>query len=280
VTGTLPGRTFRLRVAYDGTGLVGWQRQAEGTSVQGLLEEALGRLAGAPVTVNGAGRTDAGVHASDQVASAHVSLALDCATVRRALNAILPAAVRVLDVSEADAAFHARYSARSKTYEYRILNGPVAPPAALRTCWHVPRGLDVAAMAAEADAVVGEHDFSSFRSTGGASGSAVRRVLESSVGAYDLRRLAGGIQVAPVPPVEHGRLLVYTVRGTGFLRHMVRAIVGTLVEVGAGRLPRGTVERLLSAAAPRDEAGPTAPPQGLCLAAVEYDDPGEVAAHR
>jgi tRNA pseudouridine38-40 synthase len=280
VTGTPPARTIRLRVAYDGTGLVGWQRQAEGTSVQGLLEEALGRLAGAAVTVHGAGRTDAGVHASGQVASATLSVRIECATLRRALNATLPPAVRVLDVADAAPSFHARYSARSKTYEYRILNGPVALPAALRTCWHVPFALDVAAMASEAAALVGEHDFSSFRSTGGATKSAVRRVRESSIGAYDLRSLAGSPQLAPAAPIEPGRLLIYTVRGTGFLRHMVRAIVGTLVDVGGGRLPRGTTERLLAAAAPRDEAGPTAPPQGLCLAAVEYDDPGEVAAHR
>jgi tRNA pseudouridine38-40 synthase len=280
VTGTLPARTLRLRVAYDGTGLVGWQRQAEGTSVQGLLEEALGRLAGAAVTVHGAGRTDAGVHASGQVASVTLSVRIDASTVRRALNATLPPAVRVLEVTDAPRSFHARYSARSKTYEYRMVNGPVAPPAALPTCWHVPYALDVAAMMGEAAALVGEHDFSSFRSTGGAMGSAVRRVLESSVGSYDLRSLAASPQLAPVARIEPARLLVYTVRGTGFLRHMVRAIVGTLVDVGAGRRPRGTIARLLAAAASRDEAGATAPPQGLCLAAVEYDDPGEVAAHR
>jgi tRNA pseudouridine38-40 synthase len=280
VTGSPTARTFRLRLAYDGTGLVGWQRQARGTSVQGLLEDALARMAGTPVTVTGAGRTDAGVHATGQVASVRLAVRADETTLRRALNAILPDAVRVLDVTEVDASFHARYSAVSKTYEYRIVNGPVVPPGAVRTCWHVPYRLDLDAMRREAAGLVGEHDFAAFRSTGSDTRTSVRRVFESSVDEWPLSQPSSAAPPVPIPVFTSGRLVVCRIRGSGFLRHMVRAIVGTLAAVGAGRQAPGTVGRLLAGDGGRADAGATAPAKGLCLVSVEYAGRGEVAAHR
>src|SRR5262245_8377121 len=141
-----PLRTLKLMLAYDGTRFVGWQRQAEGESIQGLLESALARLEGAPVTVHGAGRTDAGVHALGQVASAPASFSHDPATVLRSLNAQLPADVRVLAVDEAAAGFHARFSARRKTYRYQIARGVTASPFDRAFAWHVPEPLDLRAM--------------------------------------------------------------------------------------------------------------------------------------
>jgi tRNA pseudouridine38-40 synthase len=217
------------------------------------------------------------VHASGQVASAVVDVTHDAATMRRALNAMLPEAVRVLAVEDAPRAFHARFDAAAKVYEYRILNGPVASPFVQRYAWHVPWTLDLAAMREAAACLVGEHDFAAFRSAGAEVRTTVRRVFVSRVDeAIDLPvvRPAGAVPAA----VVEGRLLVYVVEGSGFLRHMVRAIVGTLVEVGSGRTRPEDVARVLEA---RDRAlaGPTAPASGLCLAAVRYE-PGAVATQR
>jgi len=156
-------RTLKLTLAYDGTRLVGWQRQAEGESVQGLLEDALARFEGASVTVHGAGRTDAGVHARGQVASAVVSFNHDVTTLQRALNAHLPPDIRVLSVADADSEFHARFSCRAKTYQYRITNTPVADPFDRAYAWHIPESLDIAAMERAAATLVGTHDFVAFQ---------------------------------------------------------------------------------------------------------------------
>ena len=174
-----PERTLRLTLAYDGTPLVGWQRQADGASIQGLVEEALTRIEGAPVTVAGAGRTDAGVHARGQVASVRMTAAIPAAALARALNATLPPEIRVVAVDEAAAAFHARYSAASKTYRYQIVNGPVASPFEWRYAWHLCERLDVDRMAAGAAPFEGEHDFAAFRGTGSSVKTTVRRVHSS-----------------------------------------------------------------------------------------------------
>jgi tRNA pseudouridine38-40 synthase len=243
-------RTLRLTLQYDGTGLVGWQRQKQGVSVQGLLEAALGRLAGRPVAVAGAGRTDAGVHALGQVASCRLATALGEAELLRALNALLPPAVRVVEVARAPDDFHARFSARAKTYEYRLFLGPVLPPFERYWVWHVPEALDLAAMRRAARPLVGRHDFAAFRGAGGAARDSVRTIHS--------------LHIVGAPP----RVAV-RVRADGFLRHMVRAIVGTLVDVGRGRRTAASVAEAL-ASRDRARAGPTAPPQGLFLVAVEY----------
>jgi tRNA pseudouridine38-40 synthase len=253
-------RTLKLTLSYDGTRLVGWQRQAEGESVQGVLEAALARFEGGPVTVHGAGRTDAGVHALGQVASVEVTFAHDVATLARALNAQLPEDVRVLGVEEAPPGFHARFSARSKTYRYCIRNGPVATPFERAFVWHVPQPLDVASMQHAASRLLGRHDFSTFRSIGTEVPDAVRTLRLSAV-----TTMPGAVWLG-----DAGPLLTYDVSGDGFLRHMVRAIVGTLVEVGRGWREPAQMDALLEAR-DRARAGATAPPQGLFLVRVDYD---------
>jgi tRNA pseudouridine38-40 synthase len=244
-------RNLKLTLAYDGTRFVGWQRQADGDSVQGLLEEALARFEGGPVTVHGAGRTDAGVHALGQVASVQVAFDHDLVTVTRALNAQLPADIRVLSVEEAAAEFHARFSARGKTYRYQLRHGTIADPFERAFVWHMPERLDVAAMTTAAAMLVGTHDFAAFQSAGSAGGSGTIRTVSRS----DLRDLNGQ--------------LTYEIAGDGFLRHMVRAIVGTLVEVGRGFRKPETMTALFTGGA-RADAGATAPPQGLFLVRVDY----------
>jgi tRNA pseudouridine38-40 synthase len=246
-------RNLKLTLAYDGTEFVGWQRQAEGTSVQGVLEDALAPFEGAPVTVHGAGRTDAGVHAVGQVASVRLTATIDRETLARALNAVLPAAIRVLSVEEAAPDFHARFSATGKTYEYRIVNAPFVSPFIHRYAWHVPQALDLAAMEAAARVLEGRHDFATFQSTGTDVPSSVRTI--TSIG------WTGG-SGSDVP-------LVLRISGDGFLRHMVRNITGTLVEFGRGRWPASAMARML-ASRDRGDAGTTAPPHGLFLTAVMY----------
>ena len=258
-------RTLKLTVAYDGTSFVGWQRQAAGTSIQGLLEAILSDIDGQPVEVAGAGRTDAGVHALGQVASAGLQTSLDVATLRRALNARLPEDVRVLEVAEAPADFHARFSACGKSYRYLMATGPVLSPFASRYVWHVPGApLDVAAMSAALSDLMGTHDFSAFQSTGTAVPHAVRTITEASV---------TDVTTDPPPPLGGdvacgGRLVAVDLAADGFLRHMVRAIAGTLVEVGTGRRSHGLAGLISSK--DRGAAGPTAPAHGLWLVRVVY----------
>src|SRR5512134_190943 len=172
-------RTLRITLAYDGTRFVGWQRQADGESIQGLLEDALARFEGVPVTVQGAGRTDAGVHALGQVASARVGFAHDARTLTRALNAHLPADVRVVAVEDVEDGFHARFSASGKTYRYQIRNTAVADPFDRAFVWHLPEPLSIATMNSAAGLLVGMHDFSAFRSVGSGISNTVRTVTRS-----------------------------------------------------------------------------------------------------
>lgn len=249
---------LKLTIAYDGTGLVGWQRQPEGTSVQGLLEEALAPLeadVAVAVAVAGAGRTDAGVHALAQVASLALHRAIAPDAVVRAVNMRLPPAVRVLSAEEVSPAFHARFDAVGKTYRYRIWNGEVLSPFERPFVWHVasPR-LDVPAMADAAARLEGRHDFAAFQGAGSDAATTVRTVFSSRVTAD-----AAG-----------GPLITYEVRGDGFLRHMVRTIVGTLVEVGRRRQPPQWIDDVLMSGA-RAAAGRTAPPAGLFLVRVHYE---------
>ena len=254
---------FKLTIAYDGTGFVGWQRQASGTSIQGLLEDALGELDGRPVEVAGAGRTDAGVHALGQVASVSLERTMDPPTLMRAVNARLPPSVRIVDAVAAPPAFHARFDARSKIYRYRIWNHGVMSPFERAYAWHVPARLDVVAMSAAARRLEGRHDFAAFQAAGADTRTTEREVFSS--------RVCGG-----AASESHGRaggLITYDIAGDGFLRHMVRAIVGTLVEVGRGRRSVDWVGDVLRSR-DRAAAGPTAPAEGLFLVSLEYGDRG------
>jgi len=244
-------RTLKLTVEYDGTNYVGWQRQAEGVSIQALLEEALGPFEGGPLTVHGAGRTDAGVHALGQVASVRTRTEHGVATLQRALNAVLPVDVRIVAVEDALTEFHARFDAVSKTYEYRIANTPFVSAFQHRYVWHVPGVLNVEAMRQGAQALLGRHDFAAFQATGGDVHTTERTILSIAVES-DL--LAG---------------LIIRVTGDGFLRHMVRTIAGTLVDVGLGRWPASQVAEILRGC-DRARAGRAAPASGLFLVRVDY----------
>ena len=281
---------FKIVVAYDGTDYVGWQRQANGVSIQGLIEDALRTLDGSAVAVAGAGRTDSGVHALGQVAGFTIERALTPDAVVRALNAHLPDAIRITSAHEVPPSFHARFDAVAKTYRYRIWNGEVASPFERRYAWHVTGALDVDAMSAAARLVEGRHDFAAFQASGSDVITTVREVVESRV----MRiadcglRIDSGLRIAdrgfgeirnPQSAIDNesalrnpqSAILAYEVTGTGFLRHMVRTIVGTLVEVGRGRRP---VEWMAEVLASRDRAaaGPTAPAAGLCLVRVDYPE--------
>jgi len=244
-------RTLKLTLAYDGTNYVGWQRQLNGVSVQQLIEEAFAPLVGGtPPSVAGAGRTDAGVHALGQVASVTVDTALACAVVQRALNVRLPADIRVMDVVEAPPGFHARFRAVAKTYRYRLVTSAVLSPFDRWFVWHAPGRYEIEAMQEGAVALVGQHDFAAFQASGTMVSATVRTLHR-----LDVRALAGEIAIE--------------CEGDGFLRHMVRTIVGTLAEVGTGTRDAGSIPRIL-ASGDRRTAGRTAPAAGLTLVSVAY----------
>jgi tRNA pseudouridine38-40 synthase len=242
----------RLTLAYDGSDFSGWQRQADDSrTVQGVLEQALGRLAaGQRVPVFAAGRTDAGVHALGQVVSFELSREVEPAVLQRALNALLPGDVRVLDARPADGSFHARRSAVSKLYRYELDCGGVQPPQRRRFAAFVPDRLDEAAVQAAAAVYLGRHDFLSLASSGGSVRTSVRQVTRS-VARFDARGL------------------VYEVEADGFLRRMVRSMVGGLIAAGRGALSAEDLSRRLAA---RDRRGwpPPAPACGLTLVRVDY----------
>lgn len=248
-------RNLRLILAYDGTDFHGWQRQPDAATVQACLEGALHKLTGAPTPVCGAGRTDAGVHAVHQVANFSTNSTIPAGNFVKALNGLLPPTVRIKSADEVPLSFHARFDARRKTYRYRILMTPVCSPLLWRFVYHYPYHLERERMAQAAALLVGEHDFTSFAAADlhdEEANSNVRTILRSHC-RWSAR----------------SSMLVYEVTGGGFLRYMVRNIVGTLIEVGRGRLVPDDVARIL-AARDRTQAGPTAPAQGLCLMKVEY----------
>jgi tRNA pseudouridine38-40 synthase len=241
-------RVIRLTVGYDGTGFCGWQRQPGDRTVQGELEKALAQLAGKRVPVVGAGRTDAGVHALGQVASFEAELRLEDEELLRALNALLPGDVRISSVRRAPAGFDARRSARSKIYRYRIYNAPQVSPFLFRYVLHWPGPLDFKRMAEASRLFKRSADFTAFSSN--RLLQPVRRVIRSEL-------------------KKTGREIIYTIEADGFLRYMVRTVVGTLLEVGRGKIEPRAVEDLF-ARKKRSLASPTAPAKGLCLIRVIY----------
>ena len=243
--------SFKITVAYDGAPFAGWQRQTNGTSIQGLIEDALRELDDRDVTLNGAGRTDAGVHAIGQVASFTLVRDASPEVIVRSLNAKLPPEIRILSAAEVPASFHARFDPSSKTYRYRIWHADVLNPFERAYAWHIFGPLDIDAMAAAARLVEGCHDFAAFQTVGGTSGKTERVITFSRLTATDQQ------------------LVTYEITGNGFLRHMVRAIVGTLVEVGRGR-QRPDWMREVIASRDRMQAGKTAPAHGLFLVRVDY----------
>ncbi len=248
-------RTLKLTIAYDGSEYAGWQRQINALTIQQIVEEAFAHFTdGEPPTVSGAGRTDAGVHALGQVASVNVEFDHSAAAVMRALNVRLPDAIRVIGAVDAAPGFHARFHATGKSYRYRIARARVLSPFERRYSWHVPWALDLDAMRVAAAQLVGRHDFASFQA-GGTTITATIRNLER------------------LELVEVGAELHILAEGEGFLRHMVRIITGTLVEIGSGQRDPASI-RALVAARNRDEAGKTAPPHGLTLVAVRYSHVG------
>jgi len=247
-------RTLKLTLAYDGTNYVGWQRQENGLSIQQVLEDAFQPIAGRDgrgPTVVGAGRTDAGVHALAQVASVTADIDLAPSSVLRALNVRLPADVRVLGVEEARPGFHAQFHATGKAYRYRIATSAVLSPFDRWFVWHTSEPRDVDAMRRAAAWLVGRHDFASFQARGASVADTVRCVERLEI-------------------VEAGGELIVHVAGDGFLRHMVRVMVGTLADVGAGLRDPASLTSIL-AARDRRAAGPTAPAAGLTLVGVRYD---------
>lgn len=257
------GSNWKLVIAYDGTHFSGWQVQPDRATIQGELAGAIERVTGERVLPQGSGRTDAGVHARGQVASFVLAAPIPAENLQRALNRTLPESIRVLSAETAAPEFHARHSAKAKTYEYRIDCGEICLPWAARYAWARPGKLDVPRMQAGAQQVAGTHDFTSFA----ASDPDVTTRREEDDDAADGKGNARTIFASEWR--EEGDLLVYRVRGDGFLHHMVRNLVGTLVDVGRGQLAPGDVARILEARS-RSAAGATAPARGLFLHSVEY----------
>jgi tRNA pseudouridine38-40 synthase len=248
-----PERRIRITVSYDGTQFHGWQVQPGLVTIQSELQRAFQVITKIPVTIQGSGRTDAGVHARAQVAAFSTTSQIPCQNLPMAMNRVLPGAIRVLSAEDVAPAFHARFDAVSKLYEYRLYRDEICPPFDFPYVHHFPYPLNDAAMIAAAPLLEGEHDFSAFA-------------------AHDERYTEDYSKVRTIFSSvlkREGPMLIYRVRGSGFLKHMVRNIVGTLLEVGKGNLVNAQLQNMLRGA-PRAEGGPTAPASGLFLVEVTY----------
>jgi tRNA pseudouridine38-40 synthase len=246
-------RRIRITVSYDGTDYHGWQVQPGLATIQRVLEDALSQIEGDVVHVDGSGRTDAGVHALAQVAAFHLTNPIPLPNLKKAMNRLLPRDIRVMETAEAHQGFHPRYEAVAKTYEYRILRAEICPPFDRRYVYHYPYPLDEVRMMSAARLLEGEHDFSAFAAADPIDGlgrSKARRIFSSCL-------------------VREGAHLIYSVRGSGFLKHMVRNIVGVLLEAGKGNLTNADIEARLEPGC-TIPAGPSAPARGLFLVGVEY----------
>ena len=252
-------RYFKLTIAYDGTDFHGWQIQANKPTVQGELVAVLCRLTQENVQLRGAGRTDAGVHALGQVGSFRTQSSLSAGEFQRALNALLPPGIRIVSAEETGPDFSARWSARGKVYRYRLYRGKVVPPMLWRYVLHYPFPLDEQAMKEAAAKFVGVHDFSSFAASTGSEDDDKERNMEREIYSTELKR------------TDDREELWFTVHGRSFLRYMVRKMVGTLLEVGRGKLSPSDIDKLYELK-DRSKSGPTVPPQGLFMVRVDHDE--------
>ena len=268
-------RTLKLVISYDGSNYAGWQRQINAVAIQQVIEDEIAAIVGTHNPLVAAGRTDSGVHAAAQVASITIDHPIPCDELLRALNARNKAGdIRIRSIEEMPDRWDARIFARSKTYRYAIWNGSTPSPFLRHVVWHVPQDLDLDRMQRSAAPLVGEHDFAAFQASGNDVKTTVRRVLAADITEMNVHT-DQPIAVSPIPPFERGagespaRLFRFEITGTGFLRHMVRNIVGTLVEIGRGKM---AVEEMPAIIASRDRAraGQTAPPHGLMLWKVQY----------
>ena len=257
-------RNLKLILSYDGAEFSGWQVQPDAVTVQGTLASAIGRVSGEKVLPQGSGRTDAGVHAQAQVVTFVTESSVPTKNFLKALNDVLPTSVRVLDVAEVPADFHARHSAKAKTYRYRIYREAICPPFLARYVWHFPYPLNELAMARAAALVIGKHDFTSFAAVDPERGRdrSPEQVSEDEPPSNVREIFSSSWQ-------RDREEFIYTVRGSGFLHHMVRNLVGTFILVGKGTLQIEDVTRILHARN-RSAAGATAPASGLYLVNVEY----------
>ncbi len=250
-------RNIRLLISFDGTDFNGWQRQKHDITIQGEIEKCLTRMTNTEVDLHGAGRTDAGVHAEGMVAHFQTSTSISCPAFMRGLNSMLPYAIRILRADEVEETFHSRFSARGKHYEYSLFTGEIMPPMERLYTLHIPYSLDFTSIKACLSILVGTHDFSSFENAGSRD-----KEKESRKGAVR------NLMAAELNATGDNRY-IFTFIGEGFLRHMVRNIVGTLLEVGKGRRSVEEFRRTLMAK-DRNAGGATAPPHGLKLKKVLY----------
>jgi tRNA pseudouridine38-40 synthase len=258
-------RYFKLTIAYDGTDFHGWQMQANKPTIQGEIVNVLQRLTQERIVLHGAGRTDAGVHALGQVGSFRTQSHLSAEEFQRALNALLPPTIRIAGAEEVGPDFNARWSARGKVYRYRLYRGKVVPPTTWRYVLHYPFPLDEEAMRDAAGRFVGMHDFASFAASTGSEDDDKERSTDREIYSTELVR---------TPDNEE---LVFTVSGRSFLRYMVRKMVGTLLDVGRGRLTPADIERLYELR-DRSKSGPTVPPQGLVMVEVQHNEAWRVGS--
>jgi tRNA pseudouridine38-40 synthase len=265
-------RTLKLTIAYDGTAWAGWQRQANAPSIQAAIEDEIAAIIGEHRPLNAAGRTDAGVHAAAQVASITIDHPIPCDDLLRALNARLKGGdIRIRSIEDMCEGFDARIYAKAKTYRYAIWNGATVSPFLRHVVWHVPQALDLDRMVEATQAVIGEHDFIAFQGRGSDVLTTTRTVLAAEICETNIHT-DQPIALSPLDPgapAMNGRLLRLEITGTGFLRHMVRTMVGTLVDIGRGQLEPAAMADII-ASKDRRRAGQTAPAHGLMLWKVSY----------
>lgn len=244
-------KNFKLIIEYDGTHYCGWQRQPRDRSIQQEIENALTTMTRRKITLIGSGRTDAGVHALGQTANFACETTIDATALHKGLNSLLPEDIVIRTCAEVPAGFHARYDVKSKTYRYRIRSGPLPAAIGRQYEWWVRAPLDLDAMKRAADQLIGRKDFKAFEATGSPRSHTVRHVMRA-----DIQADAGG-------------RIIFEIEAEGFLRYMVRNIVGTLVQVGKGAIPPEQISLILESR-DRGQAGATAPARGLCLVHVNY----------